>query len=65
MNNAIIQFKIIKQHILTVIFNCPFNCQHCHSEICIKCSEGYYLDFKTNSCESVCGDKIMTPLKKL
>ncbi|CAD8103048.1 unnamed protein product [Paramecium primaurelia] len=42
-------------------YNCPINCQYCHTGICINCSQGYYLDLQTNSCDSICGDKIITP----
>ncbi|CAD8077810.1 unnamed protein product [Paramecium sonneborni] len=41
-------------------YNCPLNCQLCHQGICIKCYQGFNLDLIYNSCNSICGDKLIT-----
>ncbi|CAK79897.1 unnamed protein product (macronuclear) [Paramecium tetraurelia] len=40
--------------------NCPTNCQFCKLGICINCQIGYQLDLINNSCNSICGDQLIT-----
>ncbi|CAK74186.1 unnamed protein product (macronuclear) [Paramecium tetraurelia] len=40
-------------------FYCPQYCEFCAYGICTNCISGFYLDIVSNSCNSVCGDKIL------
>ncbi|CAK74202.1 unnamed protein product (macronuclear) [Paramecium tetraurelia] len=39
-------------------FQCPQYCKSCAYGVCTNCISGFYLDIVSNSCNSVCGDKI-------
>ncbi|CAD8187315.1 unnamed protein product [Paramecium pentaurelia] len=38
---------------------CQLSCQICISNMCIQCSQGFYLNLITNQCETICGDSIV------
>ncbi|CAK74180.1 unnamed protein product (macronuclear) [Paramecium tetraurelia] len=40
-------------------FQCPQYCKSCAYGVCTNCFSGFYLDIVSNSCNSVCGDKIL------
>ncbi|CAD8085417.1 unnamed protein product [Paramecium sonneborni] len=40
-------------------YSCDINCKICNEGICEECQNGYYLNTKTNSCFSICGDEII------
>ncbi|CAD8129277.1 unnamed protein product [Paramecium sonneborni] len=40
-------------------YQCPQHCNQCAFGVCTHCVVGFYLDIVSNSCNSVCGDKIL------
>ncbi|CAD8085623.1 unnamed protein product [Paramecium sonneborni] len=40
-------------------YQCPEYCSKCAYGVCTQCYQGFYLDIVSNSCNSICGDKIL------